>query len=344
MAKIITQFKISLPGDLSGMTKENFMKYLVWQRESKDVSKILISPFEDAVCVATGYTDSNRPAAETSSIVPVSQDIAYKVTTTPTTKRPLYKEVNESVKGYLDVLLEQYTRDIRRKDIMTIDDQPYVAVNDVLKYIDGELSAHLEGKEGIEQKLELASPAVLVADIPQSVVIVVGRDYSAMTDSNARTYEGARKFLKEGNAQARRFKEDLLSDSLATIGSDVTEVVALAYPFEDVSFIHQLEPRKPTLHKDILYALIKEKPKKITTKSTMGDLVRANMFAESGGRELLVAKGLLSPEFMSAYSPAVRDEKAYVRLQGLVDMFGKYVKDMVNPTVEQNIYMKPGNL
>jgi hypothetical protein len=344
MAKIITQFKVSLPGDLSGMTEENFMKYLVWQRESDDVSKRLITPFKDVLCDATGYTDSNRPATETSSIVPVGQDITYKVTTKPTTKRPSYSKVNASFRGYLDVLIDQYTREIRRKDIMTIDGQPYVAVDDVLEHIDGELQAHLEGKEGIEQHVELANPSVLVAETPQSVVIVVGRDYSALTDFNARTYEGANKFLKEGNAQAKRFKEDLLKDSLFTISGEVTEVVALAYPFDGISFIHQIEPRKLPQHKDILYALIKEKPSRITTRSNIGDLTKAKMFAEDGGRELLESKGLLDQEFISSYSPAVRSDQAYVRLLGLVDMFSRYMKEMVKPTLEQNIYMKPGNL
>jgi hypothetical protein len=275
--------------------------------------------------------------------VPVAPFV-FNVTTKPTSKRTAYAEVNAEFGQYIDFLDKQYQKDIRREGILTIDGQPFVAVKDLTAKIDECLAAHQEGKEGISQDVALASPADFTVAVPEVISVVIGRDYSALSESNARAYLEARAAVEQANGQANSFKSVVLGDSLTTVGATkdtLAEVVALAYAFEHWTFVNQLEPRKTPKHKDILYAFIKEAPEKIRSNSRMGDLTLAGLMADDVKRALLEKKGLLPPDFVSDYRPSKRDGGVYVRLQGVADRLKMYTDTLLTKSVEQNISLHP---
>jgi hypothetical protein len=340
MAKRITQMKISLPKDLSEITEDNFLKYLAWGKTVKNINKHIIEPFKAAVYAKTGYSDENRPDKKVKDKVNVSEGIDFLVDTKPTTKRPSYKKVNEEFGNYVHFLAEQYGMDIRRKDIRTIDGEPYVKIDDLLAKINSELAESREGREGIEQSMTPAKPGELSGRIPESVTIAFGRDYSDLTENNARTYADVTNFLTTGNNRMNAFKKKILEDSLETLGGDPEEPTALSYEFENLDFVHQLEPRKSPKHKDVVYAFIKEAPENITKRTRIGDLVKVEMLM-NGDRDMLEEKGLVDDEFIETYKPVRRADAAYVRLEGVKERLEHYRDATAKPTVEQNVYMLP---
>jgi hypothetical protein len=342
MAKIITQLDIPLPGNLDKITEQNFAKYLSWQNKGKEVSKRLVEPFKGALCAATGYDDDNRPAYPVTDLIPAGGGIVYGVTTEPTTKRPAYSKVNESLKEYVDVLVDQYERGIRRKDILTVNEEPYVAVEDLMVTIQEDLENILDGKEGVKQSVHLVNPDEAVEEVPESISITLGRDYSALTEFHATMYETAKRFVAQGNAQANAYKKKIKKDSVDTLGDTPDDVVALAYAFENLTFVHQLEPRFTPKHKDILYAFIKEKPKRFTKRSKFGDFVKAQMLVDKGEAKVLEDKGLVDSAFRETYQPIRRKEKVFVRLYGLRDKLEEYYKRITTDSLEQNVFMQPG--
>ena len=346
MVKIITQLDIHLPKEFVGIIEDNFWRYLLWQADRKELTKRIETKFEEGAFAFSGYNDEHRPDKEVTTPLPIGQELEFAIYTKPTTKRPAYSQVNEEFGNYLSFLLEQREKGILRKDVITIDEKPYVSVSDLTGKLNSDLETLLEGREGVRQNLELVKPAELLAKIPQTVSIVFGRDYSALTDYNGRIYVEAVNLSEEGNKRTNLFKASLLEDSLKTIGvknkNDLKEVSTLSYPFESADFIHQLEPRTGYSYRDILDAFINPAPERIAKNSKIGDFIKVvMMMSDDGLAETLRNKGLVSDEFVASYKPVRREENVYVRLEGVLKRLESYRAHFTTPTVEQNIVLRP---
>ncbi len=347
MVKIITELDIHLPKEFVGITENNFWRYLLWQADRRELTKRISDKFKEGAFTFSGYNDENRPAEKvTTTPLPIGQELEFSVLTKLTTKKPAYSQVNDEFGNYLSFLLEQYKKRIVRKDVITIDDEPYVSISDLLGKLNSDLKTLLEGREGVSQSLELVKPTELLAKIPQTVSIVFGRNYSALTDYNGRIYVEALNLSGEGDERAKLFKAFLLEDSLKTVGvqskKDLKEVVTLSYPFESADFIHQLEPRNVPRYGDILDAFTDPAPERIATNSRIGDFTKIVMMMNDDGlATTLRNKGLVSDEFAADYKPVRRVENAYVRLEGVLERLKRYRADFITPTVEQNIILRP---
>lgn len=346
MVKIITELDIHLPKEFVGITENNFWRYLLWLADRKELTNRIETKFEDGAFAFSGYDDDHRPEKEVTTPLPIGQELEFTINTKPTTKRPAYSQVNEEFGNYLSFLLEQREKGILRKDVMTIGGEPYVSISDLLGKLNSDLETLLEGRAGVNQSLEFVKPAELLAKIPQTVSIVFGRDYSALTDYNGRIYVEAVNLSEEGDKRAKLFKAFLLEDSLKTIGvqskNDLKEVSTLSYPFESADFIHQLEPRTGYSYRDILDAFIHPAPERIAKNSRIGDFIKVvMMMSDDGLAETLRTKGLISDEFVASYKPVRREENVYVRLEGVLERLKRYRADSITPTVEQNIILRP---
>ena len=352
MARILSTLNLYLPErDLTDISEDSFWTYLVWQDDKREAKKRVIKPFESGLFSLTGYDDFTRPEREEETEIKIGDDIEFLVRTAPTTKRPSYSLVNREFGNYLDFLSEQHSKGISRKGVRTYKGMCYVLVDDLIEKISSDLENLREGREGVRQKAEFLRPENLLRETPESISIVLGRDYSAITDYNARMYVYTGNFLKEGEKRAGKFKTVLLYDSLNTIGSEPEEVTALSYPFEDSVFIHQLEPRRTPQHKNVITAFINPPPKRITNRSVIGDLVKIKMMKEQGQEEYLREKGLIDDDFINDYKPQLIDGKSYVLLggtdedeAGIRKRLKQYRERFVTRNIEQNIYMRPKKL
>src|SRR3989344_2963308 len=132
--------------------------------------------------------------------------------------------------------------------------------------------------------------------------------------NNTEIYIMAEKFIELGKKRASGFEEMLFAESLKTLGVQRPETVAsLAYPFENITITHKLEPRTSSKYAEIVGAFISPAPAKvIRVDSKIGDLIKANMFLDKDSFENLRNKGLVDNKFMDSYKPIIREGKVYI--------------------------------
>ncbi|MBU2503549.1 MAG: hypothetical protein KJ879_00645 [Nanoarchaeota archaeon] len=357
MPQKMTPLEIRLPPLTEALTPENFQRAFIWPFTKKELitgsdKNRRFDGFKANVFSQTPYTDQNRPEKKEEDSITTEGGIELIVTTQPTTKRPAYEKIFIEFGGYLDTLLKQYQRGKRVRDIITIEEDIYVSTRDVIHELEEEKEKILEGKVGISQSLKATKPAKLAQTIPEIVSIVLGRDYSAFTDYNAEIFIQVTNFIEEADRRVKLFKEALKQDALKTLGlenpTDLTEVTPLPYTFGESVFIDQLEPRRNPSYGTIINSFISHAPKKLTAKSKVGDLFKAEMVAQ-GAEADLRALNLIDDVFISDYNPRVREDRIFIRLYGKTKIEGKeretgligrlnnYRENLVKFSIEQNI-------
>lgn len=336
MVEIVSHVDVKLPPHLTRVDENCFWEYLIWEEGKKELSKRILERFKQGV------------VSQSQEHVPVGDEIEFEVTTKRYEGRPQYARISEGFGTYLDILLGEYEKGIRRNGVRTFEGEPYIRAQMVIDKLKEDVKTK-RGEEITEHKVDLIRPGELRIWVPEHIAVVWSRDYSALTDYNARVYQGALSMINEGDKRAvgfkdedgkevKRFKKLLLEDSLQTLSGVPSNPVALLYPFENMIFIHQLEPRRPIRHSDVVNAFIQPLPERLTKRSKAGDLIIAN---EVERIEALREKGLVSDEFVVDYNPTVREGHVYVRLRGVQKRLVDYKQKFVNPTIEQNISMIP---
>jgi hypothetical protein len=345
MAEVIVDYEIPMPSKLEGITEKNFWKYLMWEYDKKILSKKIMDFFKESAISTSGYNDDNRPKKNTKVDLNIG-DIKYIIEVKRTTKTPSYSDAFNSFSNYVSFLLEQHKKGIKRKDVITEEREAYVAVDDLTKKIDYDLKNILKGKEGISQKLLFAEPKDLITNIPESITYTFGRDYSALSDYNARIYRTAELFIKKADKRTNPFKSMVLEDSLKTLGiknkKELNEIVAVAYSFENMKFTNQLEPRSRPKYADIFNRFIKPAPEeKMQKRSVFGDLVKIRMIKDQNLGDMLKEKNQVDNKFYEDYNPIAKGGKIYIRLQGVKERLSFYKKELSTPSIEQNISQRP---
>jgi len=352
-------YEIKLPADpeqedlgLAKIDEETFLNYMKFENDKKILNRRIIEPFKNSLCASTGYDDENLPESPQDLVVPVGS-VEYRIHVTPTTKRPSYKNTLENFENFINFLIEQNKNGVRREGVRIFEGkegrEPYVR-NDILleKLVEG-LTKLTEGKEGVRFKIECMDPALKI-EVPEKIYIVWNRNYGALTDYNARIFQQARNFLVEGKKRTegyttkkngktirvKRFKEILLEEGLTTLGikaEELEEPVAIQYPFEHIVFIQQLEPRKSVKYKNVVEALIKDAPQKITKRSRIGDLVLIENF------DNFKESGFVNEKFIEDYDPRRYEGSMYIRLFGIKKRVEQYIKEFEESNIEQNIFI-----
>lgn len=338
MAEIITQreYKALLP--LEDISEQSFRQYMNHQAERKELTSLVVSPFTKSIYDQIPYSDDNRPEDEVVKTIDISDKISFDVTVKPTFKRPAYARIIEDVENYLEQRELDYKQGKKVQGILTINDEPFILAEDVITKVVNLMSEYREGKEGVSRTIAVRAPDDLINNVPDSLVVVFGQDYGKLTQQNAQAYLKAKSLIKESDANAREYKALMLEESLKQIGTDsVSSVSSILYAYGDVAFEHQLEPRATPRHKDVVEALIKAVPEKITKRSRAGDLAVAVQLTDQDKIDFYRTKGLISNAWMDHYAPRIRDGKAFISLRALRTSIQRYREEFVTEGVEQNL-------
>jgi hypothetical protein len=360
MVHVINNIPVYLPDVLVNIDEKSFRQYMTWQDDQKTLNKFPITKFENALLATLQYTDEKRPEEEKKDPVQVGE-LEFIVKTTPTKKRISYSTVYDRFKTFIQALEEFYNDERLRKDFRTLAPKHtnitldlkelYVKNRIILEKMEEIKQASFEGKEGIKQEINLVKPAELLTALPDVIQINLDRNYAAVAESNARTYQEALNMVEEGTKRTvgfktkvdgktvyiNRFKRLVLEDSLQIMGGTPKTVVAVMYPFETVSFKHQIEPREGISYEPVISEFIKEAPEKIRSNSTIGDLIMVNMIGTEAGK-ILTEKGIIKDEFLQDYDPQTEDGEMYIRIAGLKKRLEEYTKKNTGPTIEQNFF------
>ncbi|MCF7865864.1 hypothetical protein K9L67_04290 [Candidatus Woesearchaeota archaeon] len=338
MPHILSQRKILLPSTLESLTEENFIQYQNWQTESLQITKFIINTFKDALKKESKHSDENRPNFEQKEIIKISNNYSFQITTKPTMKKPAYANVLDEFQNYVNFLLEQYENNILRKDIMTIDNEPYVSIEDVKNKLEEEIENSMNGKEGISQSIKLINPIEYNENIKETITVSFTRDYSKLSESNNLAFLDSELFLNEGKKRTNDFKELLFEDAMKILGDAPTEAIQVEYPFSKTTFIYQLEPRTTVKYKQVLDALSAENelPKNITVKTKISDFKKIELYF-SDLKSKLIEKGIIDDDFKNTYSPSKRGDRIFIRLNGLKDSLVTYKNKNESNSLEKNL-------
>lgn len=342
IAERVTDISHSLP-IIDGITKKSFQSYKTWQDSSKGIEKRILAKFKEAACASLPFNDMNRPEEQRTDPVKIEgSELEFKVKTTPATKKPSHMKVISNFETYIQYIAQEKER-TKIKGILTIDNELYIQNSLILNKLDGWLASSLEGKEGITQELELDRPVELRNEIPEKIIVMPGWNYAAVTDYNGRAWALAKNFKKEGDNRANKFKKLVLVDSLKTLDKDSEsfkkegKIETLQYTFDDIIFLHQLEPRSQLQYNNMILLFNKEIPNQPRTNSKIGDLVKIEAMRDAELARKLKEKGLINDEFIGIYKPRERNNEMYVRLTGIGERL-KYAKEnLITKTIEQNI-------
>ena len=350
MPIVVTQIEIELPDHLLTIEEGSFWRYLAWQNDRAELDRRIRTKFKEGALATTSYSDDARPAHKAETPLKIGQ-LEFIITTTPTTKHPAYSTINVEFGNFLQQFKEQYDKGLLGKGYRTLQGEAYIDLDVLIEKLEGDVKTLLEGKAGVQQKIALVKPQELITNVPNIISIVLGRDYSALSEYNGRMFIGAENMIKEGDGrtvgykegsiEVKRFKKLLLDDSLQTIGAYPKAPTVVAYPFDEFTFVHQLEPRTRHEYGEIIAAFLKGFPTRIARNSKIGDFIKIKeMMQDEALRKKLVESGLVDESFSRDYNPTRRDKVIYVRLQGVIDRLERYRKDTINPYLEQNIFLK----
>ena len=330
--QIIKETRIKLP-EISILGEQSFKEYLRWGVE---VGTASIPYNEFKAGVFGGVTFKERPREKVETPLQVN-GIEMIVVTSPTHTRPAYGEILDEFENYLFFLQERVKKGLRQEGIRTMEGKFYISADLLLEKLQKDIETMLKGKEDIKQELYFTAPE---ENIPEILPVVYGRNYSAFTEFNAREAHKSKNFVKEGNSRANKFKSILLEDSLKTLGiekpSDVEESVELAYPFEYFTFRHLITPESTPQNKQLMDKLIKPAPKRLTTKSTIGEYVLLQIWKNQA--QVLTEKKLIDEDFLKDYNPRLLGERVFISLEGVIKRFTNYRKEFIKPSLNQHIY------
>jgi len=341
MVEIIRIIDIVLPLYSEDINKNNFLNFLSWKWDKRNLEDVVIEQFKNSFAESLGYDKESLPTEKI--ILPKKLgNVEFDAIITPTHKTPSYKDVLVDFESYLGLLLKQYKHNIPRKGVRTIEGEPYLTTSEAINELSRLVSASLKGKEWFKLKLDPKSPPELLEKIPEVVSVIPTADYKNLNESNASLYFKSDLLLKEGEKRTENFMKFLLEYSLKAIGYEPKQITMIPHVFGEMSFIHQIEPRTKTSYSDIIDAFMKEPPKQITTRSRIGDLFLARMVkGEEPGERFLREKGLVDDKFIREYNPVIREDEIYVRLNGIIKKLEFYKSKFTESTIEQNIYFKP---
>jgi len=281
----------------------------------------IISPFEIMNKERTGHSNLNRPNEEVLAQYDYGSMKVF-VKTTPTTLKTNYKAVVDKTESFLKFVANDYLEGKNRKGLLTINQEAYIALNDIIDKIQEQKDVALEGKEGISQKVWSEAPAEVVREGLEKVVFKIGKDYSQPTPENAADYVRAatlkgevmtefyNKFLGELKARTGFSKDNLPS---ATV-DDFVRVGNYLFPV-------QVVPKETVKYAKVIDALIKPFNKRITPST--GELIR-------------LSKGL-SDATLERYAPKARDGEVYVRLETIMERIREIKSDLTEPSCSYKI-------
>ena len=139
-----------------------------------------------------------------------------------------------------------------------------------------------------------------------------------------------------GNSRASAFKALVKEDSLEAAEKDDI-ITVVSYVFDGFDVVHQMEKRTAPKYGDVVDAFVAPAPKKLTSRSRIGDFVKAELYCtDEAFRSYAEEKGLADGTFVTEYAPRRRDSLVYVPLGTVRSRLERYLKEKVSESIEQN--------
>lgn len=290
------------PGEFKSLDAITADKFEEVERKTLSLLEKITQPFADMNKERTGHTNINRPKKE------VIDEYAYgdttvSVKTTPTTLKTNYKAVVEETENFLNFVTKDYQEGRIRKGVLTIENQVYVGLDDVVNEIQELKAKALEGKEGIRQRVSVSALDNIIREGLEKVVYKLGKDYSAETEENAADFARAmtlqeainenfyKKFIKKIEERTGYSNDNLPSETV----QEFVRIDGYLFPI-------QVIPGESTSYAQVINALIKPYKKRITQNT--GELIQLKEGVKDSGLE-------------SYYAPRIREGKTFIRLEAL---------------------------
>lgn len=328
--RIVKECSISLPS-FDMLNEKSFKEFVRWHFFS-DVAALPYNSFKKGIL----KEELKKYEGEPSEVMRRIGEIELSIKFSPTHKRPAYGEILDELQSFLEVIYGRFSKGMRQEGVRKINGKPYIKINSVLEKIEENVKVMREGKESIIQRLEFICKRT--PEIPETLTIVYGRDYSTPTESNAILALYSRNFIREGNSRAKEFKNKLLEDSFNVLGDEPENTVELSYPFEHFTASHIIIPERTPQNKELFEKLFKKIPRTIRSNSKIGDYVMLSNWKEY--ENIFKEKGLINEEFMR-YDPRIIDSYAFVSLEGMIQMLKIYRNKFVKKTYNQKIIFIP---
>lgn len=296
---------------LNGDAADNF--YRAGQRAAFLKSEV-ITPFTDSLKAYTDFDDDNIPDEDTQIECHIGKGV-FVLRATPTTKRPGYKDVFETVDGYLHNRMDEYKAAERPVGILTIDGEAYVSAEEILKMIGKEKRrATSKGvRIGIEEGPE--------AEYVDSLVVPLGLDMGELNEGNLGRYVQALGLLERYAKFISGFEEDLLGQ---TGFNDSHMPVETEHSYQQLGlhiFHVKTVPYQSTSFGKVVGGLDKNPPKKNV---------------ENGGDLSLVTHEIEIPR-LGMLDPRIRDGEHMVKMRGLMKRMDNLVKEHTQTKIRQPI-------
>ena len=340
MIELVPTYDVRLPDKrLDIITQENFIKYENWTRNKNYINSNVVNQFDKAAKGSVVWSDENVPDKVEEDPL-VLGAVEFKITSTPTTKRAGYKPVLETFEKYLNFILYQYEKEKKVKNVRTINNEPYMLLDELKEKLEGDVREIRKEKEGVSKGLELVKPLDLLKDIPETLSISYDRDYSILEEYNARAYIIASKFIEIGEERAKPFMDILYEETMKHFEEhDLLDEKGIPknkrnvpFPLEIVTLFPIVGPKTTPKYAQIINAFIKEpteaqreKPGRITKKTVIGDFVKIEMMSENEQIEnIFRGKDLVDDKFFADYNPTQQDVGIFIRIKGIIDRLEYY--------------------
>jgi hypothetical protein len=243
------------------------------ERTTLPLLEKIMGAFEDEMKEKTGYTDYKRPTE------PLINEYSYgsvtiSVKTVPLKKRPAWKKVLEQTEFWLKFIRKDYSDEIKRKGVITIDSKPYLSLDMTIAQIQDSVRENQEGKEGINQEVNFNVPPHTIPEGLERITYEEDQDYAATTEENALNY--ARAVIFDKNLRESFYKpfREMLKKRTGYDRDNMPLKTTVTYVrLGNFLFPVQVIPGSLMEYEPIMSSLIKETPSGKITKTT-GELIR----------------------------------------------------------------------
>ncbi len=333
--RVIFESKVRLP-EMPSLDEAGFKEFSRWYYQGR-IAAMPYSKFKDAI-IQTLLPEIPEDLAEPLAKDLNLGDISLQAVFTPTHERPAYGRALDTFETCLRFLRENFKAGKKQFGIVAVKNKPYIAVDLFTRAFTTDLQNELKGKEELEEKLYFTAPHDLAFNVPESITVVYGRNYSAFVESNARDAAESWNFIKEGHKRARAFKKKLLDDSLGRLDTFPGIMVEVPYTFGDVSFRHVIIPENTPRNKAVVDALVAPLPEVLTDRSRghVGEYTLLSNWQDSA--LIFVEKGLADAKFIRDYDPTIIRKKTFVALGGVESRLAGYREASIHQTINQRVY------
>jgi hypothetical protein len=296
----VTIEALELYAELDEKGAENYFR----ARQRKGfLEREFTSKFDANVKAFQGYTDERVPTSEITSPVPVG-DFVFHVKATPSTKRPGYEEVFTYLRETLEEVLRNYHDGIRASGVLTIDGQPYIAMDTVKEKIQRK-------RDDVTQngvKLEIVHvdiPDVLSEEDVSSLSVPIGNGFIDLKPGNAANYIRAKRLIELYTQIAKEFEDNLVDLTGYSNANPPEDTQHLWQTFGSHIFHVPTIPYPSPSYGQMVNRLVKKTQR--NTKTT-GDLV-------------LIEREIEKPE-LEVYAARTRNGQKYISIQGALARMG----------------------